>query len=338
MDNTVVQNFTGNDSSDIFLSNNNVFDISAISAISDGGSLHLSDFENNYDLYDNVIFDKTNNKHAKIINIIGGNTYDIISGNTYDVLNLEEPYEIEINANLLGHDLKKLFNVGDRVIVLDNSKNLSENMQYMQHGIIQPPPSHDLFENATIQGLSSFHVLIGTDTKKFVEKQLLLPYDKKLIKNLINYVNPKSTTEKIFEMYKVSIVKMFFSFRFDHKQNGIPTINENTYFRIHKGSNDIFQLLENYYTHFDKRIYEMNKNCKKVLENIKKSFGSHFDRSFSINHMYEIIVGNVDDPDQGSIHQSNLVVVANQSKFVANQSKLSEANDSQESYYLIVLN
>jgi len=289
--------------------------------------LHLSHLENTYQLYDNVLLrdendpNNANPTQAKIIKI---------DRNRYDVLNLEEPYEIEKETNAISKfDLSIQFNVDDKVIVLDLRKDLYTNMKNIQLGTITTSSSST--------GGRIYNVQIGTNSTKQCNEKQLLPYNKKIIKELRNYLNLKSTTEKIFEMYEVSIVKMFFSFRFDHKQNGIPTINENTTFSIYKGSKtDISKLLPQYYTRFDTRIYEMNKNCKKVLKNIKNYFDSHSNTIFPINDMYQIIVGNVDDVRKNN--NNNNSVQNDDQLLLSSNSRKNNSTESQESYYLIVLN
>ena len=322
----------------------------------DNGPMTLNDlndnsyqlYDNSYQLYDNVVLkgenDPSNAKptHAKIINIYVDKNVLL-----YDVLILKKPYEIKQRKNdedLSGSEFLDIFNRNDKVIVLDLEKNLYTNMKNIRCGTIS-------FKSSSTNG-ALYDVNFGTDSTVKCNEKKLLPNDGKLIKKLRNYVNFKSTTEKIFEMmYKVSIVKMFFSFRFDHKQNGIPTINENTTFSIHKCSNDNQELLQKYFSkpHFTSsytRIYKMNKNCKKILKNIKNYFGSHMNTFFSINHMYEIIVGNGDDvirnnndPQGNEAQYSNndqLSIVPLSQKSIL--SPKSNSNGSQESYYLIVLN
>ena len=307
-------------------------------SVSDNGPMILSDLndssligvDNPYQLYDNVVFQDGNSEtNAKIINI---------DKNVYDVLILKKPYEIKQRKNdedLSGSEFLDIFNRNDKVIVLDLEKNLYTNMKNIRCGTIS-------FKSSSTNG-ALYDVNFGTDSTVKCNEKKLLPNDGKLIKKLRNYVNFKSTTEKIFEMmYKVSIVKMFFSFRFDHKQNGIPTINENTTFNIYKCSNDNRELLQKYFTepHFtssDIRIYKMNKNCKKLLKNIKNYFSSHINTIFSINHMYEIIVGNVDavirNNDDRQCDEAD-----NDQLSIGLLSPKSNSNGSQESYYLIVLN
>jgi hypothetical protein len=306
-------------------------------SVSDNGPMILSDLndssligvDNPYQLYDNVVFQDGNSEtNAKIINI---------DKNVYDVLILKKPYGIKKlkNAVLSGSKFLDIFKQDAKVIVLDLNENLYTNMQNIRPGTISCSVS-------STEG--AFHdVIFGTDSCVRCDEKQLLPNDGDLIKNLRNYVNVESTTEKIFEMmYKVSIVKMFFSFRFDHKQNGIPTINENTTFNIYKCSNDNRELLQKYFTepHFtssDIRIYKMNKNCKKLLKNIKNYFSSHINTIFSINHMYEIIVGNVDAVIRNN-DDRQCDGADNDQLSIGLLSLKSNSNGSQESYYLIVLN
>jgi hypothetical protein len=112
--------------------------------------------------------------------------------------------------------------------------------------------------------------------------------DKQILKRLPDEVDyKKSRTDEIFQKfdeYKRKIknvaenfillkVQLFFYFKFEHGDVGVPTINEKTMIYIirlrtkTKNLTDQVTIIQNQYAFH--RLYKINQTCQNVLKNIK---------------------------------------------------------------------
>ena len=104
--------------------------------------------------------------------------------------------------------------------------------------------------------------------------------------------------DNIWSAYELLHVQQFFSWRFDHRENKPPIINDKTKFQILKDPDDYEMSRDDKFLFFllsffkNKRYYEIYKNnCEEVFQNIKKYFSRKRSQSFGYQTMYDILRG-----------------------------------------------
>ena len=266
-------------------------------------NLDITDFKTVTTVHDILSFCANNNNNYHVIyikrdntesqNIISSNTSSSISnvyatGKIFTYNTSERKVHLEPNVEIPednGVDIPE----NDILVIYDTSGVVTMNDNVIINFF---PVSYDSLN------FNYYALFKDGDTQMFLcEKSM----DNDEI-DVIWFVNDgrekKYGLDNIWSAYELLHVQQFFSWRFDHRENKPPIINDKTKFQILKDPDDYEMSRDDKFLFFllsffkNKRYYEIYKNnCEEVFQNIKKYFSRKRSQSFGYQTMYDILRG-----------------------------------------------